>query len=475
MGTDQQRALLAVALSAIVLFGWQIFFAPKQPAHTKPPRSKKIQEELESPSIRYKKTIKEGRVFFIKEGKNTARLDENLVLKDISFEKTSSLSQIIGQSVNPFEIQVLTPRGYESFKFKLTREKENLLVGNNDRLRISFIAKMTKDKLMLRLTSRDPLQYRFVLQSKEKQEIQKIRQFLVFTRNDVERIDVGDNEFSEGMINWFGVDFDYHLLAFDFFKKKEASYKSDENDRLFITLLEPVQDLQTSVVFTKKYFDKLASYGNHLEQAVDLDIWFLAIPILRGLQFFYNHIQNYGWCIVVLTLIIRLITFPLQYKSFKSMKKMQVLQPELVKIREKYKEDSARMQRETMDLFKRHGTNPMGGCLPMLLQLPIFFAFYSVLREAVELVEAPFLAHIKDLSLKDPYYILPILVCLIFFINQKVTPTPTTDPTQKKIMMFLPIVFGFIMKDLPSGLSLYILVSTFFGIIQQMLVYRFSD
>ena len=154
------------------------------------------------------------------------------------------------------------------------------------------------------------------------------------------------------------------------------------------------------------------------------------------------------------------------------MKKLQLVQPELTKIREKYKEDPARMQKESMELFKKSGANPIGGCLPLLLQMPVFFAFYKVLYGAVELVDAPFMLWLHDLSNKDPYYVLPVLMTGAMFLQQKLTPNTITDPVQKKVMMFMPLIFGVIMKDLPSGLSLYIFVSTIFGILQQLMVFN---
>ena len=141
-------------------------------------------------------------------------------------------------------------------------------------------------------------------------------------------------------------------------------------------------------------------------------------------------------------------------------------------LREKFKEDPQRLQKESMALFKRAGANPLSGCLPLILQMPIFIAFYKVLYSAVELVGAPFLFWIVDLSQKDSLYVLPVLMSIMMFIQQKITPQTTADPTQRKIMMFMPLIFGFIMKDLPSGLTLYILVSTIFGILQQLLIYK---
>ena len=182
--------------------------------------------------------------------------------------------------------------------------------------------------------------------------------------------------------------------------------------------------------------------------------------------------QNYGISIVILTILMRFLTFPLQYKSFKSMKKMQVIQPELAKIKEKHKENPQKMQQETMALFKKAGANPLSGCLPMLAQMPVFFAFYQVLFTSVELVGAPFYFWISDLSVKDPYYVLPVLMGLAMFLNMKLTPTTTTDPAQKKMMMFMPVIFSVFMLNYPAGLTLYILISTVVGMAQQLFVYK---
>ena len=197
--------------------------------------------------------------------------------------------------------------------------------------------------------------------------------------------------------------------------------------------------------------------------------------MLHGLQWFYSFFPNYGVALILLTLVIRMLLFPLSFASFKSMKKMQKVQPELAKIKEKFKDDPPRMQKETMALFKKAGANPLGGCLPMLLQMPIFFAFYRVLYGAVELVGAPFYGWIHDLSIADPYYVLPVIMAITMFAQQKLTPATSADPTQQKVMMFMPLIFGFIMKDLPAGLNLYIAVSTAFGIGQQLLVYKLTD
>lgn len=197
----------------------------------------------------------------------------------------------------------------------------------------------------------------------------------------------------------------------------------------------------------------------------------IAKPLLAAMKWFYSVSGNWGIAIILLTLLVRLIVLPLHIMSFKSMKVMQQIQPEVTRIREKYKDDPMAQNREVMDLFKRNKVNPMGGCLPMLLQIPVFFALYQVFGQSIELYRAPFMLWVQDLSSKDPYFVLPILMAITMFIQQKITPT-TMDPTQAKIMLFLPIVFSLMMFGLPSALTLYLFVSTLFGVIQQYLLLR---
>lgn len=191
-------------------------------------------------------------------------------------------------------------------------------------------------------------------------------------------------------------------------------------------------------------------------------------PILYVLKFFYSIFSNYGIAIILLTLLMRILVFPIAYRGYKSMDKMQKIQPLLKQIREKYKDDSQKANLETMAVMKEHKVNPVGGCLPMLLQLPIFFAFYRVLSESIVMYQAPFVLWIYDLSLKDQFYVLPILMGLTMFIQQKLTPT-NLEPMQQKVMLFMPLIFSVFMISLPSALTLYIFVSTLFGVLQQYL------
>ena len=225
-----------------------------------------------------------------------------------------------------------------------------------------------------------------------------------------------------------------------------------------------------------KLINVLSVVDEHLTELIDLGMFaFLAKPMLLLLRFLNTILNNWGFAIIGLTLIVRLIVMPFNVYSFKSMKAMQKIQPEMNRIREKYKdkppEQKLQMNAEIMDLMKRSKANPLGGCLPMLLQLPVFIALYAVLGQSIELYRAPFILWIHDLSIKDPFYVLPVLMAVVMYLQQKMTPN-TMDPQQAKVMQFMPLIFAFMMISLPSGLTLYIFVSTLFGIIQQWLFMR---
>ena len=217
-----------------------------------------------------------------------------------------------------------------------------------------------------------------------------------------------------------------------------------------------------------KSFDILQSIDPTLPDVIDYGMFsFIAKYILKMLKLFHSWLGNWGVAIIILTCVVRLFVFPFNLMSYKSMKSMQVIQPKINALREKYKNDTQKLNQEMMAMMKENKVNPLGGCLPVLLQLPIFLALYRVLGQSVELYQAPFFAWIHDLSLKDPFYVLPVLMGITMFFQQRLTPS-TMDPTQAKIMAFMPVVFAFLMISLPSGLTLYIFVSALFGVGQQL-------
>jgi YidC/Oxa1 family membrane protein insertase len=205
-----------------------------------------------------------------------------------------------------------------------------------------------------------------------------------------------------------------------------------------------------------------------LEDSIDFGSWlkWLAMPLLAALNFIHNYIANYGIAIIILTLLIKIIFWPLGNLSYKSMKEMQNLQPKIAALKEKYKTDQAKLSQETMALYKTHKVNPFGGCLPIVIQIPIFFGLYKALLYSIELRHSPFLWWIVDLSAKDPYYITPIVMGAKQFLQQKMTPT-MGDPMQAKIMLFMPVIFTFFFLNFPSGLVIYWLFNNILSIGQQ--------
>lgn len=209
--------------------------------------------------------------------------------------------------------------------------------------------------------------------------------------------------------------------------------------------------------------------------------WFgwIAAPLLTMLKWLYGFVGNWGLAIIALTVIIKLVLSPLSYKSYKSMENMRKIQPLMMKIREKYKDDKQRQNQEVMQLYKTYKINPAGGCLPILVQLPVFLGLYRALLYSIELRQASFIptlpftdiVWLADLSLKDPLYITPIVMGLTMLLQQKLTPT-TGDPTQAKIMMFMPIIFTVLFINFPAGLVVYWLVNNVLSIIQQYLQLR---
>jgi YidC/Oxa1 family membrane protein insertase len=197
---------------------------------------------------------------------------------------------------------------------------------------------------------------------------------------------------------------------------------------------------------------------------------FAAKPLFALLSWLHGIFGNWGWAIIALTAIIRIVLYPLTYKGMVSMQKMKELAPKLKELKEKYGKDPQKLNMMTMEMYKKHGANPLGGCLPMLLQIPIFFALYRTLLNAVELQGAPWILWINDLSRMDPYYVLPILMGASMFLQQRMTPNNFTDPMQEKVFKYLPIVFTFFFVTFPSGLVLYWFVNNLFSIAQQFIV-----
>jgi YidC/Oxa1 family membrane protein insertase len=292
----------------------------------------------------------------------------------------------------------------------------------------------------------------------------------------------------DGSFGFIGVDDHYFLVAL--VKPKDAvraTYEpvtvpmpEDPTGAHYVSWAARFASAPTAASFFAgpKDFDVLVSVDRDLVRAIDFGMFsWLVVPLLRSLKWINGYVGNYGWSLILLTILINLAMFPLRHKSVVSMRKMQEVQPEVKAIQDRYAKlkmtDPARgkMNQELMALYKERGVNPASGCVPMLLTLPVLFAFYSMLSVAIELRGAPFIGQIHDLSSHDPWFIWPVVMGITMFIQQRMTPS-TADPVQQKVMLIMPVMMTGMFMWAASGLVIYWTVSNTWGILQQMLTNR---
>lgn len=311
------------------------------------------------------------------------------------------------------------------------------------------------------------------------------RQLAYFSNNDVERLTLSDGiELGSlaGSLKWVGATNRYFTMAVVSESQIQPGGVVQPLGQTGgrISLIYPVQGNQVSVpvrvYFGPKSLEELRLVDKTLDVVVDFG-WFtiIAYPILRLMKWFYTFLHNWGLAIILLTILLKIVTYPLTYKSMKSMKEMAKLQPELQRLREKHKDNKEALNREMLTLMRTNGYNPASGCLPILVQMPVFFALYKVLYSSVELYQAPFYFWIQDLSARDPYYITPVLLTLTMFLQQKLTPNTATDPMQRRMIQMMPVIFGAFMLTLPSGLTVYMLTNAVASIIQQLMLNKKLD
>lgn len=320
--------------------------------------------------------------------------------------------------------------------------------------------------------------------------------FAILLNEKLEQVKIkkaSEEKVHTGQIDWVGYEDAFFISAVIPDNPPKGTFKAHllPSGLLEGTFLYPSISVEPSAQVSSQYTLYLGPRDlgilKQLEKKLDRAVNFgwtdiIAKPLLYLLRFFNQYINNYGVSIIILTILIKILFWPLTHKSYKSMKEMQKLQPRMAKIREKYKDNKEKLNKEMMALYKTYKVNPMGGCLPMIIQIPVFFALFRLLGNSIELRHAPFMLWITDLSAPDrlfsfnfkiplmsPPYGIPVLTLLMgasMFVQQKMTPTPG-DPTQAKIMMFLPIIFTFMFINFPSGLVLYWLVNNILSIGQQ--------
>lgn len=495
-----KRTLLAVAISIVILLGYQFFFAPAP--------SPIIDNNSASANKIDNNIINQNKEIRLTDKKEDIK-------KDIVTEKISNENIDIYFDKNSGNINKVSIKNYKGKKLPLVSFKSDLenyfalMEGFGDNY--SMTTKETQNEKIVMFTSLvDKLgitktytieknSYMIKVDIKLSNNSEQTVKFdgnikigpglgdgfekssyifegaILYNGEKKEEIaqDKADKPVTLNNPKWIGYTSKYYLFAAIDGNIDVAKVEKYNNSALIkgvkhITL-NPNSSINTklNLFVGPKEYDLLKSYNVGLEHSIDFG-WFkfLAIPMLKFMLFIYDFTKNYGLAIIILTIVVKLLTYPLTIKSMESMKKMQTIQPKLMEIKAKFKNDPQKMNTAMMDLYKKHGVNPMGGCLPMLIQIPIFFALYKALLISVELKGSPFIFWITDLSEKDPYYITPIIMGITMFIQQKMTPS-TMDPMQQKIFLLMPIIFTFLFLSFPSGLVIYWLTNNVLSIAQQ--------
>jgi YidC/Oxa1 family membrane protein insertase len=504
--TPNQRLLLAVALSFLFFIGYTTIFPPKVPnadqngtkasvAQTVPQVQPSAATETSAP-IQAVNTVSTDTLTTISAKEFTLKIDtlgriSSVILSDKKHNgKDGKLAELISAvGAKPLFIRfadealnnVASTTAYAS-------SADNIVLGDNGKATVTLtqnLPELTVTKLLTfyadghydaKITLSNEKRYYVYLG----QHPQIIEQMMTVVGSMVYAGDNLTTIFEDGDVEGRSIFTDVHLassfdqyyasIMFNLAPSTQVIVERDMDNNP-VTYLEGPNNFTFSGYIGPKEHKTLAAINPVLVNAIEYG-WFtfVAAPIFKVLMWLHGILGNWGWAIVALTIIIRIFLYPLTYKGMVSMQKIKDIAPRIKEVQEKYKGDPQRMNAAVMEMYKKHGANPLGGCLPLLLQIPVFFAIYRVLLNAVELQGAEWILWIHDLSRMDPYYIMPILMGATMYYQQKITPSNFTDPLQEKIFKFLPIIFTFFFVTFPSGLVLYWFVNNLFSIGQQFLV-----
>jgi len=496
----EKRTLLAIALSVAVLIVYQMFFAPpppqpvKQVQGTKTQSSPEVKKEVTPPPTMpitsapvEEKSIRVETGLYVAEFTNKGGTLRSFKLKkfkdkeglDISLLRAGSIVPALGVGSSgdfSYSDKIFALDGGD---INLSGSQEGTLVFTyaSEGLYIKRTYRFFGDSYKIELLDETSLpNYELTLGtelgiSTRTDRSAHIGPVLLL---DTDRIELTPKKLKEaktfsGRLKWIAQEDKYFFAAIVPLQGQvqARSWLSGESGSISITGGSGGKYL---IYIGPKEHDSLKSLGVGLEHIIDFGFFsILARPLFWFLKFLHKWLGNWGWTIVVLTIIVRIPFIPIINKGQIAMKKIQDIQPKMQELKEKYSKDPQRLQAEMMELYKKHKVNPMSGCLPMLIQIPVFFALYKVLNIAIELRGAPYMLWITDLSQKDPYYVLPIIMGATMVIQQKMTPSGG-DPAQRKLMMLMPVIFTFLFINFPSGLVLYWLVNNILAIIQQFYI-----
>ncbi|HPU29867.1 MAG TPA: membrane protein insertase YidC [Syntrophorhabdaceae bacterium] len=516
----EKRTIIALILTAVIIFIFQIYFTPNQ--HPKPPNppakqidktvledKSKTEKQVHKASQDKKKAIELSPPKDIKIETplfNITMVDLGAGIKSVKLKKyketvKDNKTKEVIEDIKPYlyipKLTISTPDGSVEDNINFKYDKNSLVINekpdtitftgtlsNGTKVKKSYTFypdKYTFDfKLEIEGTDGNKAFIDFAMIGEKKDSSYNFKGPFVYNGKKFEQIEKIEKNINIGKTyKYVGLDEGY--FAFILIPKDDSAQATIiKNDKIPAIRLTPEKNIvTTSLFFGPKQTDILKSLNINAEKIIDFG-WFdiIAKPLVWCMNFSNKLTHNYGIDIILLTILIKIIFYPLSLKSYKSMKEMQKLQPQIQKLREKYKDDKQKLNQEMMELYKRRKINPMGGCLPMLIQIPVFFALYKALSGAIELRHAHFLWWINDLSAPEdlfsftilgftiPIRLLPLIMGITQVIQQKMTPT-SADPMQEKMMLFMPILFTFLFWGFPSGLVLYWLVNNVISIGQQ--------
>ena len=509
--TPNQRLMVAAGLSVIFFIAYTAIFPPVQPEATQESavtqtkktevtQSSNVNSELGNVASKEDKIVNDavGNTILTVKNKNfilkmdtLGRISSKELLEDKFRDENDQHAQIIQNSgakplyirfldealnkeasTTPYTSSVLevTLNG-EAKRVRLTQKLSNLTITKD----LVFYAdghydadiSLSKDKRHYIYVGKRP-------QVNQKEQMMTAKGALVYS--DDKQLTIIEDGDVEGRQTFTGIEivasFDQYTTSMMYGFSKDTNVMIDrDNDDNPVAYFDALQTMKFHGFLGAKEYNVLHNIKPILTNVIEYG-WFTfaSQPMFKVLDWLHGIFGNWGWAIIGLTALIRMILYPLTYKGMMSMQKMKALAPKLKELKEKYKKDPQRLNAATMDMYKKHGANPLGGCLPMLLQIPVFYAIYRLLLNSVELQGAPWMLWVQDLSRMDPYYVLPILMGASMFFQQRLTPTTFTDPMQEKIMKYLPVIFTFFFVTFPSGLVLYWFVNNLFSIAQQFVV-----
>ncbi|WP_200764166.1 membrane protein insertase YidC [Nitrosophilus alvini] len=513
-----QRVVLATVLSLGVFLAYDYFFMPKENLSSSKNETKTEQtKQIEAPNQNISKTVSKSTENTNISNKSSSSSAKKLVEIDskhfkMEIDSLGRVSQVIlkdkkfktenGEFIKlfdqkklpkPLEIRFVDENlNSEAFKVHYSADKKSVTI-KDEPVEVTLVQKLSGEEVRKRIKIYPDGHYDLYveLQNNSKYFISPgfrpnvrvdgytFHGALIKEADDtITMIDDGDAKGTESFRKAkiaAAVDRYYTTFFYDLKNGLNVIISKDEEENPII-FVEGGKDFKAGGFIGPKEYNLLKSINPELTSVIEYGFFtFIAKPIFKILLYIYNAVGNWGWAIVVITILIRIVLFPLTFKGMISMQKLKELSPKIKEIQQKYKGDPQKMNAHMMQLYKKHGANPMGGCLPLLLQIPVFFAIYRVLLNAIELKGAPWILWIHDLSVMDPYFILPILMGASMYIHQRITPTNFTDPMQEKIFKYLPLIFTFFFVTFPAGLTLYWFVNNVLSIIQQIIVNKMFE